>query len=409
MAPIPLPALCMSRQALTPPQLFCLLAIFVGSTLFLGRILWPLFPCLFLALFMADTLRPAYAGLARFLPAVPASLLICLFVVLVLVVPVAFFVDVVSDNVCAPDWPGRGCVVSGGGASILSSPHWGRLPELAVSCGLPLGSETISAMGAELGQEVWRYVSSHAGGWVMGVSRLFIQFLVMIVTVFFVLIDRERFAGFWGRLSPLPAEQNRILVGQLKETARAVLIGNGVGSFIQGVVGGLLFIWLGLPSPLFWGFVMFVLAFLPIVGIGVIMLPAGIYLFLHGDISGLVLLGAVYLLLTVLVEYFLKARMTGGQAHMHPLVAFLALIGGLESFGMMGIVYGPLIVTCFTCLADFYLTDYLPVLQGRAGQGAAAGQVKPLPPPVGPDGGVVDSGPAAALPDQPRPLVAGCL
>ncbi|MDH5298986.1 MAG: AI-2E family transporter [Desulfobulbaceae bacterium] len=366
----------MSRQAPIPLQLFYLLILLVVSILFLWRILWPFFPCLLLALFLADIFRPVYAGLKRFLPSGLAALVTCLLMTLVLVVPLVLFVEALSNGAFSP-----ACAVPGVGASIRESPYWARLPELAAILGLQLEAETISAMVAEVGEEVYRFVSSHAGGWAVGLLRLLMQFLVMILTAFFVLIDRQRFTSFWLRLSPLSDEQNRKLTGQLRETARAVLIGNGVGSLIQGVVGGLLFAWLGLPSPLLWGFGMTVLAFLPIVGIGVVMLPAGIFLFFQGNMDGVILLVVVYLFLTLLVEYLLKAKLTGDQAHMHSLLAFLAIIGGLESFGIMGIVYGPLIVTFFTSLAGIYLTDYLPAVQGRGGQGVGLpGPVAPVAP-----------------------------
>ncbi len=371
----------MSREAPTPLQLLYLFALLAVSTLFLGRILWPFFSCLFLALFLADLFRPLYESLTRFLPRALASLVTCLVMGLVLMVPVLLFVEAFSGGDLVPagadGWGGAAV-----GGSIRQSSHWARLPELAALVGLHLEAETISLMMAELGDEVYRFVGSHAGAWAMGAFRLLIQFLVMIVTCFFVLIDRDRFTSFWLHLSPLPIEQNRRLVRELQGTARAALIGNGVGSIIQGVAGGLLFAWLGLPSPFFWGFVMFVLAFLPIVGIGVIMLPAGLYLFTQGNINGVIVLAVAYVILTLLVEYLLKAKLTGDQAHMHPLLALLALIGGLESFGVMGLVYGPLVVTAFTCLADIYLTDYQSAIRGGIGRAAAAAGYAMLEPPL---------------------------
>ena len=58
------------------------------------------------------------------------------------------------------------------------------------------------------------------------------------------------------------------------------------------------------------------------------------------------------------VEYILKPKMVGTQVKMHTLLVFLAILGGLNVFGFMGIIYGPLIVTAFLTLADIYLTNY---------------------------------------------------
>jgi len=101
-----------------------------------------------------------------------------------------------------------------------------------------------------------------------------------------------------------------------------------------------------------------VLAFLPIFGIGLVLIPAGIILLIKGDMpTGLSVL-LFYLLLSFSVEYILKPKMVGKQVRMHTLLVFLGIMGGLSVFGFMGIIYGPLIVTAFLTLADIYMTSY---------------------------------------------------
>ena len=72
---------------------------------------------------------------------------------------------------------------------------------------------------------------------------------------------------------------------------------------------------------------------------------------------GLALIG-VYIFLTLFVEYMLKTKLVGGTVKMHLLLVFLAIIGGLQVFGVMGIIYGPMIVTGFLTLADIYIMNY---------------------------------------------------
>ena len=65
-----------------------------------------------------------------------------------------------------------------------------------------------------------------------------------------------------------------------------------------------------------------------------------------------------YTVLSWSVEYIVKPKIVGNRANLHPLVVFFAIIGGLKLYGILGIVYGPLIVTFFLTLADIYFMNY---------------------------------------------------
>ena len=76
------------------------------------------------------------------------------------------------------------------------------------------------------------------------------------------------------------------------------------------------------------------------------------------NLAGAVLLVILYGMITVLIESALKPKLVGDRAKMHILLVFLSIIGGLNAFGFLGIIYGPLIVTAFLTLAEIYLTNY---------------------------------------------------
>jgi predicted PurR-regulated permease PerM len=105
---------------------------------------------------------------------------------------------------------------------------------------------------------------------------------------------------------------------------------------------------------------MAVLAFLPIFGIGGILVPASAVLFLSGNTGHAILTIVFYVLLAFSVEYLLKPKFVGSQVKMHTLLVLLAILGGMSLFGILGIIYGPLIVTAFLTLADIYLKEYKP-------------------------------------------------
>ena len=173
-----------------------------------------------------------------------------------------------------------------------------------------------------------------------------------------LLVDGGRLVSFIVDLSPLPNNQDQILLKKFKDMAGAILIGNGFGGLIQGVAGGAVFSFFGLPSPFLWGVIMGLLAFLPIIGIGIVFIPAAIYLFLKGRIGASIFFIVFYVVLSGGVEYFFKPKLVGQRVKMHTLLVFLAIIGGLKLFGILGIIYGPLVITAFLTLTDIYRSNY---------------------------------------------------
>jgi len=147
----------------------------------------------------------------------------------------------------------------------------------------------------------------------------------------------------------------------------AVLIGNGLGGLIQGVVGGGLFWFLGLNSPFLWGVILGFLAFLPIVGIGVVMLPAALVFLLKGSLGRALFVVVVYGVLSWGIEYIFKPKLVGNRVAMHPLVVFFAIIGGLKVYGILGIIYGPLIATLFLTLSDIYFSTFQSMVEPGKG------------------------------------------
>jgi predicted PurR-regulated permease PerM len=100
------------------------------------------------------------------------------------------------------------------------------------------------------------------------------------------------------------------------------------------------------------------LAFLPIVGIGVVLVPLALIFMLKQKIAEGVVILVVYGLLSWGVEYLLKPKIVGDKVKMHPLIVFFAIIGGLNLYGILGIIYGPLIMTLFLTLSDIYFTTF---------------------------------------------------
>jgi predicted PurR-regulated permease PerM len=184
------------------------------------------------------------------------------------------------------------------------------------------------------------------------------HFTIVMVIVFYLFVDGQRLKRFVFDLSPLPEDEEEILVRKFVEVSRGILIGNGIGSVLQGVLGGLGMWVVGLPAPLLWGVIMTVLALMGVLGVTLVAVPATIYLAVNGSPGAAIGFFLYCMGQATIVENVVKTRLIGTQTRMHDLLVFLTLVGGLFGFGLLGLLYGPIIAILFLTFAELYLRTY---------------------------------------------------
>ncbi len=337
------------------------LACFLISMFLLGWLLWPFLSILVLAAVVTGIFRPIYSFFTRNNTVRPslASLLTCLIIFFILFIPIVFFVGILSREAYDLYLAARDAIIS---QQLTNLVKGSRLLELANNI---LANFNVEITGEELNQyvsEIARFVGlflyNQARAIASKMLAFVINFFLMLLVIYYLLIDGPRLISFIMDLSPLPNNQDEILLNKFKGMAGAILIGNGLGGLIQGVIGGVVFSIFGLASPFLWGVIMGLLAFLPIIGIGIVFIPAAIFLFLKGRIAASIFFVIFYVILSGGVEYLFKPKLVGQRVKMHTLLVFLAIIGGLKLFGILGIIYGPLVITAFLTLSDIYRTNY---------------------------------------------------
>jgi predicted PurR-regulated permease PerM len=140
----------------------------------------------------------------------------------------------------------------------------------------------------------------------------------------------------------------------------ATIYGGLLIAIIQGVLGGVIFWILGIPSPILWGTAMAFLSFIPIGGTALIWVPAAILLFVQGAIlKGIILLGLGVFGISM-VDNFLRPFFISAKTNIHPLLLFFAVLGGIQAFGLIGLVVGPLIATLCLTFIEIYIQGIRP-------------------------------------------------
>ncbi len=322
-------------------------------------ILWPFWSILVLSYLLTNLFRPIYIFIGKKLPHKLASALTCLLIIAIVFVPLVFFVFALTDEALnLYNWGRDSRIGLKLQMFLQESPLIQQFQDQLDQVGFKFDpsqiSETFSYLVKEGGLQLYNYASA----WAANILQFLLFFFLMILVIFFLLIDQPKLIEYVIRISPLPEDENRLLVNKFQEIANAILKGNGICGLIQGFLGGVIFSILGLNSPILWGCVMAVIAFMPIFGIGLVMIPTALILMLSARMGEGIFLLVFYVVLSFGVDNVVKPKMVGTQVHMHTLLVFLSILGGMTVYGIMGIIYGPLIITAFLTLSDIYLKKY---------------------------------------------------
>lgn len=189
------------------------------------------------------------------------------------------------------------------------------------------------------------------------------QFFIMIVVTYSFFLKGDDLKEMLFKISPLPATDEQNILDKFNQMNFVTMVGNGVGGLIQGSFAGLVFWMAGLSSVFLWTTVMIILAFIPLVGISLITIPATIYLFVTGKTLTAIALIVSTNVVALIVENWFKPKFIGKSVQVDGILVFIYIIAGMSLFGMAGIFYGPLICIIFMTTIEIYLKNYLPELQ----------------------------------------------
>lgn len=203
---------------------------------------------------------------------------------------------------------------------------------------------------------------------------LLFSFLIMLFVLFFLLRDGKRMLEYIKYLSPLHEEQEDHIIGSLRNVSRSVLVGGLMVAVLQGLVGGIGLAVVDIPA-LFWGTMMGFCSLIPVLGTGIVWVPASLYLFVSGNWEMAVFLLVWCGLGVTSIDTFLRPYFMKEASGMPLLYIFLSVIGGLQAFGPAGLLYGPLILAFAMVMLRIYAEEYKDMLTEQNGgvrPGAAA-------------------------------------
>ncbi|BCS87522.1 AI-2E family transporter [Pseudodesulfovibrio sediminis] len=193
-------------------------------------------------------------------------------------------------------------------------------------------------------------------------AKLILHFLLMVFIVFYFLRDGAKMVAYLKHLSPLRARQEDYIIDSLKRVARGVLMGCLLVAVLQGFAGGIGLAVVGIPA-FFWGAMMALASLVPVVGTGLVWVPSVIYLVLIGDWKMAIFLALWCGLFVVGIDTLLRPIFMREASRVSTFYIFLAILGGIYTFGMLGVFYGPLILSFVMVMLQIYIEEYAADLE----------------------------------------------
>jgi predicted PurR-regulated permease PerM len=221
----------------------------------------------------------------------------------------------------------------------------------------PLGLTNIDAVFARIVAAISRSfeaIAGHLFNFGQGALSFLLALGVMLYLTFFLLRDGEVVLKRIKAAVPLRADLLAKLLDTFTIVIRATIKGSLVVAVLQGTLGGLTFWGLGIHAPLLWGVVMAVLAFLPVVGTGLVWVPVAIYLFATGAIWQALVLMLVGIFIIGLVDNVVRPVLVGRETRLPDYLVLISTLGGLAIFGANGVVIGPLIAALFLAAWEIF-------------------------------------------------------
>jgi predicted PurR-regulated permease PerM len=179
---------------------------------------------------------------------------------------------------------------------------------------------------------------------------------IMIISLYFFLLDGPAMLESFRGLSPLDDEHEVALADEFANVSRAVVVATLVSALAQGVLAGIGFYFTGFEAIFLLTVLSAVLAMVPFVGAAAVWIPCALYLyFVDNNMTAAIGLGIYGVAVISMADNFIKPFVLHGTSNLHPLLALLSVLGGVTALGPIGILIGPMVVV--------FLQTLLKILQ----------------------------------------------
>jgi predicted PurR-regulated permease PerM len=212
-------------------------------------------------------------------------------------------------------------------------------------------------------QKAPAWIAEHGTAVIGGIAGLVIGLFLVLLSAYFFYVEGETIVAEAQTLSPLPARYNQQFAENFKGVIDATFRGQVITSLTQGIFIGIGLAIAGIPGAILWGAVATVLSLLPVVGSAAVWIPAALYLYILASIGDRTYFGAIFLtvwgvIVVPIVEHVVRPWAMKGKMQLPAIPLLVSVLGGMEAFGFVGLVVGPLIFSLLMSIIDIYKRSF---------------------------------------------------
>ena len=339
--------------------MYFFLGLLLGAALLTAFLFYPYLGSLVLGVTFAIVFRPIHRKIFRVFGgrAVLSALLSTVLLTIIVLVPLIFFGAELFNEAS-----GLLSLVANGGNGFSHSfaealhNRLGGIADLSTS-------DLTSYINQYVG-ELLRWMVGHLGAVFSGVANIFFSLFLALFSFYYFLKDGHKLREVLIAVSPLADEYDKEVFGKLSSVVNSVIKGSLIVAILQGILTGIGFLIFGVPNPVLWGAVGALAALIPIIGTAIVTLPGVLYLVFVGNLVPALGLLIWSVLLVGTVDNFIRPKLIERGSDIHPFLILLSVLGGVNMFGPMGLVIGPLILSLLFALLHIYQVEFKEYSEG---------------------------------------------
>ena len=199
------------------------------------------------------------------------------------------------------------------------------------------------------------YVIKIFSDFIISFPKIILNFLIILFILFYLLKDWDSI--FKQLKSLMFLKEKEKIINHIRLVTNSIIYGFFLTAVLEGFIAIILFLAFGIPHAFFFGLLTILFVILPMVGAGIIWLPAAIWLAYKGNLALAVLFSILSLVFLSGIENVLRPHIIGAKSNVHPIIMLIGIIGGLMLFGFIGMVIGPLILSIiyYIIIKDFLI------------------------------------------------------
>ncbi len=214
--------------------------------------------------------------------------------------------------------------------------------------------------------KVTQWLIDKANEIILKIPALMLQLVVFLFVLYYSLKEGDKVIKKMFSVLFIKEKHSATMMRKTKEMISSTIYGMLIVAGIQGALAGFGYFIFGVKSPVLLGILTALAALIPIVGTAIVWAPTvAVYLVdsvLSNNNTGILLaLGLlVYSIFPVsTIDNFIRPKIIGNRAKMHPILVLLGILGGISAFGIVGVLLGPIILTFFVTFIDIYQEERL--------------------------------------------------